>query len=82
MAYEVDRKYVWWLPAYCEVCVVLLEGLQARNRSFEDQWDVARQALKEDTRLMTEWLSVLREMSALGKGNPSMETHLAKLLSP
>jgi len=80
IAYEVTKKYVWWRPAYCDACATRLSDLQARNRSFQDQWNVARLELKDNQRFVSDWLTVLREMSALGKGNPSMETHLAKFL--
>lgn len=80
IAYEVKKKYVWWLPAYCDACASRLLDLQAGNRSFQAQWNVTRQVLKEDKAFISDWLSVLRDMSVLGKGNPSMETHLAKLL--
>jgi hypothetical protein len=79
IAYEVEKKYVWWRPIYCDACGSRLSALQALNQSFQDQWNVGRLKLKENKKFVGDWLTVLKEMSALGKGNPSMETHLARL---
>ena len=80
IAYEVEKKYIWWRPTYCDACAEHLLDLRTRNQSCQAQWDADRQVLRENKAFLSEWLSVLRDMSALGNGNPSMETHLAKLL--
>lgn len=81
ISYEVEKKYVWWLPPYCDACTVRLADLNSRNRSYLTHWDTDRQRLKGDKAFLSNWLDVLREMSGLGKGNPSMETHLTRLLN-
>lgn len=79
VAYEVKQKYVWSLPAYCEACCIELLDFQTRNRNFQTQWNAASEVLRENRAFVTEWISVLNKMSEFGKGNPCMETHLARL---
>jgi len=80
VAYEVEQKYVWSLPAYCETCGAELINLQVRNRSLQTQWNLNRQELKKNKAFITEWLGVLNSISEFGKKNVSMQTHLARLL--
>jgi hypothetical protein len=79
-AFEVEKKFVWWRPVYCSVCTVQLAELQARNRAMQSAWNAERQRLRTDKAFVSDWLGVLRNMATFGKANPSMETHLERLL--
>jgi hypothetical protein len=79
IAFEVKKKYVWWIPSLCPDCVARLAPLQVLDRGFQARWNASRAILKSDRQFIGEWLAVLREMATLAKGN-SMQIHLERLL--
>lgn len=78
-AYEVEQRFVRWLPALCPPCAARLVVLRERDRAYQQQWHAARQALVNDRRFISDWIAMLDEMAALGKPN-SMRIHLQRLL--
>lgn len=79
VAYEVERRFVWWLPTLCPKCAAQLATLRIRDKEFQAQWNSSRQVLKNDRNFVLDWLAVIREISTLARFN-SMQTHLERLL--
>jgi hypothetical protein len=78
-AYEVIKKYVWWIPKLCRTCSDSFVSLRARDREFQSRWNTSREILKGDLRFISEWHQVLEEMTNYGSFN-SMRVHLGRLL--
>ena len=80
--YEVEKKYVWWLPCRCSKCQIKLDSLKKRNKEFQDSWNANRESIKKDTKVIKEWLTILREMLKYKtKTNEAMITCLVKELN-
>lgn len=79
IAFEVEKKYVWWTPSRCPDCAARLAPLQMLDKHFQAMWNASRGALKSDRQFIVEWLAVLRDMATLAKRN-SMQIHLERLL--
>lgn len=79
IAFEVEKKFVWWRPTLCPSCAVLLADLRIQDGQFQAQWNVSRAILRTDHAFVTAWVAVLREIARLAKHN-SMQTHLERLL--
>ena len=80
VAYEVTKKFVWWLPSLCVHCQRELSPLQAQGRALQAQWDAARDRLAQDQAFLKAWLLVLQSLSEYGKANESMERMLTRRL--
>jgi hypothetical protein len=80
VAYEVNKKFVWWQPRLCAVCRVRLEALQEQDRRLQSRWNQERNQLNSDAQFLAEWLTVLEGLRAHGKPNESMERMLQKRL--
>ena len=62
IAYEVKKKYVWWLPVLCKSCSERLATLQVLDRRYQEQWNASRASLRSDRQFIAGWLAVLTEM--------------------
>ena len=80
VAYEVTKKFVWWLPSLCAHCQRELSSLQAQDQALQAQWNVARDRLAQDQAFLKAWLSILQSLSEHGKANESMERMLTRRL--
>jgi hypothetical protein len=80
VAYEVTKKFVWWLPSLCAPCQRELSSLQGRDRALQAQWNAARDRLAQDQAFLRAWLSVLQSLRVHGKANESMERMLTRRL--
>ena len=78
-AYEVKKKYVWWLPNLCIECAANLDTLRSKDREYQSRWNASREVLKSDLKFIAEWYEVLQEMTNFRKFN-SMRVHLERLL--
>jgi hypothetical protein len=80
LAYEVYKKYVWWLPARCASCAQRVASLSARDRTYQERWNSQREALKNNGAFLREWHGVLSDLSRMGKTN-SMLVHIERALA-
>ena len=80
LAYEVRKKFVWWLPALCQQCADELVSLTARDRELQARWNESRERLASDRKFLEEWLKVMLGRAHCGKYNSSLETMLVRLL--
>lgn len=80
IAFEVAKKYVWWLPSLCAACAVRLADLKGRDRVLQARWNASRDDLRTDRAFIGAWIDVLEGMSQLGKHNACMQLHLQRLL--
>ena len=80
VAYEVNKKYVWWLPALCATCSERLIALRATDKLHQAQWNQQRQSLAADRTFLESWLAVIQGLRAHGKPNDSMERMLVRRL--
>lgn len=78
LSYEVNKKFVSWLPSLCPSCHVELIDLQNRDRVFQQEWVSARKSLAGDLKFLESWLAVLQALKAHGKPNESMERMLVR----
>lgn len=79
-AFEVEKKYVWWLPSLCAVCASRLADLKNRDRELQAQWNTSRDDLQTDRAFIGAWIDVLEGIAQLGKRNACMQLHLQRLL--
>lgn len=80
-AYEVQKKFVWWLPSLCAKCFEELDALRTEDRYFQKQWDEAPEEIRRNREFINRWLAVLNAISEYGKrSNSSMAVMLARLL--
>jgi hypothetical protein len=78
-AYEVQKKYIWWLPNLCVECAVKLDELRSKDREYQFRWNASREILKTDHKFISDWYEVLQQMTHFRKFN-SMRVHLQRLL--
>jgi hypothetical protein len=79
-AYEVRKKFIWWIPSLCAGCSEDLAGLTARDRELQTLWNESRDRLAGDRGFLEEWLAVVQDRARYGKHNSSLETMLLRLL--
>ena len=80
--YEVEKKYIDWLPSRCPQCQKQLDTLKNKNNEFQNIWNSNKEAITNDTKVIKEWLMVLREMLEYkAKTNEAMITCLVKELN-
>jgi hypothetical protein len=58
-AYEVEKKYVLWVPRFCDQCQSKFLALSESARSYQDQWSESPSSLKSNRKFLQEWLVVL-----------------------
>jgi len=81
-AYEVHKKFVWWLPSRCSKCQVELENLLRQDGEYQNLWNTDKETVKADELLMTEWLHVIKDIQSYGKRqNESMVDCLIKCIN-
>lgn len=80
IAFEVEKKYVWWLPSLCAACTSRLAHLKGRDRLLQAEWNASRDDLRMDRPFIGAWIDVLEEIAQLGKRNACMQLHLKRLL--
>jgi hypothetical protein len=80
LAYEVRKKFVWWIPSLCLQCADELASLTARERELQTRWNASRQCLAGDREFLEEWLALVQGRARCGKYNSSLETMLLRLL--
>jgi len=80
IAFEVEQKYVWWLPSFCAACVSRLADLQGRDRLLQARWNASRDNLRTDRAFIGAWIDVLEGIAQFGKRNACMQLHLQRLL--
>ena len=81
-AYEIEKRFISWLPSRCSKCQKELDVLLAQNSEFQDLWNSDKESVKENLSLMKNWLHLLRDISSYGKNtNESMIVCLVKCLN-
>lgn len=80
IAYEVEKKYVWWIPSFCGRCQSEFQGLSERARSFQRQWNTSRSSLSSSETFLQEWLIVLQAISPYW-GSNAMCVHVERVLA-
>ena len=80
--YEVEKKYIDWLPRRCPQCQKQLDALKNKNNEFQNIWNSNKETIINDTKIIKEWLMVLREMLKYkAKTNEAMIICLVKELN-
>jgi len=80
-AYEIRKKFVWWLPSLCAKCEDELSELLKRDRDYQEQWKANKTILESDPQFLSGWMAVLRAIPSFGKrANSSMEVMLGRCL--
>ena len=80
LAYEVRKKFIWWIPSLCAQCAEHLASLTARDREMQARWNTSRHSVAHDREFLEEWLAVVQGRARCGKSNGSLETMLIRLL--
>lgn len=80
-AYEVEKRFIWWLPSLCEKHQTELVKIKIEERVCQERWNNERTALENSAQFLQRWLFVLKKIPSYGKrGNPSIVTMLTKRL--
>jgi hypothetical protein len=80
-AYEIEKRFVWWLPSLCPPCLTEVEALLDEARQSQELWDKRKAELKSDREFLERWIYVLVQISAYGKkANTDMITMLRRCL--
>lgn len=81
-AYEVEKRFIWWLPSLCEKHQAELVKLKTEERACQERWNNEKAALESNAQFLQRWLFVLKEILSYGKrGNPTIITMLTKRLT-
>lgn len=77
IAYEVEKKFVWWLPSLCAQCQSEVKALLEQDRECQKQWQENKAGLMADRKFLNCWLAVLEAIPAYGKrANSDMKAKL------
>jgi hypothetical protein len=80
-AYEIHKKFVWWLPSRCSKCQKELDTLLLQDSNIQQLWNADKESVKADSILMKKWLHVIKDIQSYGKcTNQSMISCLLKCL--
>lgn len=80
--YEINKKFVWWLPSRCSACHEELNSLIQKDHKYQQLWNTDKESVKKDKSIMRDWLHVIREVQSYGKKtNESMIICLLKWLN-
>ncbi|CAD5379375.1 conserved hypothetical protein [Pseudomonas sp. OF001] len=80
-AYEVQKRFVWWLPSLCAQCQSEVERLKAEDKACQAEWNLRKEFLEKDQKFLRRWLEVIRSIPAYGKrANSSIEVMLMRCL--
>lgn len=80
-AYEVQKRFVWWLPSLCAQCHKEFAELKAEELNCQARWNSEKASLAKDDAFIRRWLEVIRSVQAFGKPtNSSMEVMLMRCL--
>ncbi|WP_444931495.1 hypothetical protein ACJJIF_06880 [Microbulbifer sp. SSSA002] len=81
-AYEIQKRFVWWIPSRCSKCQEKLDKLLDKERQYQALWNSDKEKVKKDKSLVVDWLKVIREIDAYGKkSNQTMVTCLVRCLN-
>jgi hypothetical protein len=81
VAYEVEKKFVWWLPSLCAKCEAEVGALLAEDRQCQERWKENKTAFMADRTFLSRWISVLDAIPTYGKkANSDMKVALRHCL--
>jgi len=79
--FEVEKKYVGWLPTLCPQCFREFDALREEQRIYQARWKVEKAALVNDRAFLLRWLEVLRAIPVYGKRtNSGMKVRILSCL--
>ena len=80
-AYEIKKRFVWWLPSLCTSCLSEVEALLNEARQSQGLWDERKAEMKSNREFLERWVYVLTQIPMYGKkANTDMVTMLHRCL--
>lgn len=81
VAYEIEKKFVWWLPSLCAKCQSEVRALLTEDRLCQERWKEDKATLMADQTFLSRWISVLDAIPTYGKkSNTDMKVALRHCL--
>jgi hypothetical protein len=81
IAYEIEKKFVWWLPSLCAKCQLEVSALRVEDRLCQERWKEDKATLMVDRTFLSRWISVLDAIPTYGKkANTDMKVALRDCL--
>ena len=81
LAYETQKRYVYWISSFCENCRAELVKLKVEDRELQMQWNEHRDSLKANHEFLLRWLFITKALISYRKGNPGMVNMLARRIA-
>jgi hypothetical protein len=82
LAYEIEKKYVWWLPTLCAICARDVAELINQDRENQKRWGDEKDSLSANANFLESWLDIINRIPEYGKkANTDMATMLRRRLS-
>ena len=63
-SFEIDGKFPRWVPTLCQSCNSLLREIEAKEKSYLENWSQREYSIVNRQKILSEWLAVAVEANS------------------